>query len=181
MVLGISRWSNYSRGLVMWMGTAALTGASSWHTWVPRSEKSKSTTGKEMTRTASGGTLPRRGVWDWQVPVMAIRMKTRMPANRGMTCARRNSRRRFRLGVTHSLGRHERRQSTNKKGTLSTHGSDQGKSLWGHYCGKSVAMSKTTYEAAHEDKACFDVRRFEFEQWDPSRGSAQWIFLRDKE
>jgi len=43
-------------------------------------------------------------------------------------------------GVTHSLGRHDRILLRHKKPRLSTSGSNQDKSLWDHYCGKSVAM-----------------------------------------
>jgi len=43
-------------------------------------------------------------------------------------------------GVTHSLGRHARKQSINDAATLSTNDSNRGKLPWGHYCGKSAAM-----------------------------------------
>jgi len=78
--------------------------------------------------------------WNSLLPLMAVKINLRMPANRGTRCARRNSRRLFRQGVTHLLGRHERRQSKNKKATLSTRGSDRSKLLWGHYCVESAAM-----------------------------------------
>ena len=62
-----------------------------------------------------------------------------MPATRGTSCARRNSRRSFSHGVTHSLGRHARKQWINNA-AISTNGSNQGKLLQGHYCGNSAAM-----------------------------------------
>jgi len=71
---------------------------------------------------------------------MAVRINPRIPATCGSSCARRNTRRSFSQGVTHSLGRHARTQSINNAVTLSTNGSNWGKSLWGHYCGKSDVM-----------------------------------------
>ena len=91
------------------------------------------------------GTLPRRRAllsdcWNSLLTLMAIRINARRSANHGTRYARRNWRRSDRQGVTHSLGRDERIVSQNKKAQVSTSGSNQDKSLWGHYCGKSTAM-----------------------------------------
>ena len=72
--------------------------------------------------------------------LMAIRINARRSANHGRRCARPDSRRSGRQGVMHSLGRHERVLSQNKKVLVLTSGSNRDKSLWGHYCGKSPAM-----------------------------------------
>jgi hypothetical protein len=61
--------------------------------------------------------------------LMAIRINARMSPNHGTHFARRNSSRSDRQGVTHSLGRHERLLSRNKKVRLSTSGSNRDKSL----------------------------------------------------
>ena len=41
------------------------------------------------------------------------------------------------------VGSQARTQSTNQNATLSSNGSDRGKSLWGHCCGKSAAMCES--------------------------------------
>jgi len=46
----------------------------------------------------------------------------------------------FRLGVTLLLVRQARTRSTNNAATISSNGSDRGKSLWDHCCGKSAAI-----------------------------------------
>jgi len=66
--------------------------------------------------------------------VASVRINTRIPATRVTSFARRNSRGWFSLGMTHSLGRHARKQSINNAATLSTNASNRGKSKWGHYC-----------------------------------------------
>jgi len=50
--------------------------------------------------------------------------------------------------------------------------------LW-EVCCDAYTRFKSSYEAAHDGKACFGVRRFEFDQddWSPSRGCAECIFL----
>jgi len=73
---------------------------------------------------------------------MAIRLNAKRSTNHRTRCARRNSRRSCRQGVTHLLGRHDRILSRHKKARISTSGSNRDKSLWGHYCGKSATMRK---------------------------------------
>jgi len=71
---------------------------------------------------------------------MGIRLNARRSANHRTRCARRNSRRSCRQGVTHLLGRHDKILSRHKRARISTSGSNRDKSLWGHYCGKSATM-----------------------------------------
>jgi len=50
--------------------------------------------------------------------------------------------------------------------------------LWEVYC-DAYTRFKSSYEAVHNGKPCFSVRRFEFNQdnWGPSRGSTECIFF----
>jgi len=133
------------------------------------------------------GTLPRRraSLWDngnSPLTLMAIRINVRRSANHGMRSARRNSRRSGRQGATHSLVRHERILSRNNQARLSTSGSNQDKSLWGHYCGKSPAMrthasSQATRPPTPTSPAsvCVDSN------WSRVEGVRSAIFFWDKE
>ena len=119
--------------------------------------------------------------WNSLLPLMAVKINIRMPANRETRCARRNSRWLFRQGVRQTRKETVDKQKGNSFDAWLRQKQIALRPLLCWVCCDAYTHFKTTYKAAHEGETCFGVRRFEFEQWGPSRGSAQWIFLRDKE